>query len=471
MLTLACCLGVAVGASPSGESSAAPQSDDDLLAAAVRVAGLFAHHLAAGGGYVWAYSPDLVTRRGEGGEVEPGVILNQPPGTPAVGAAFIRLFELTGDPQWMTAADAAAQAAVNTQLVSGGWYNSADTEPNARQKWCYRVRVDKDQCDLIEGNKQRNHSTLDDNITQSTLGFLLWYDAISKGRNPAVARAIDYGLDRLLTAQYANGAWPVKLERVYPPRLFAAAWRARLPANWPREWVKPPNPTLILNDHVMRDMMSLLLAADRHVERDDLLPAARRSGDFLLAAQLPAPQSGWAQSYNLDLEPIWGRKFEPPAVASDETTGAINALLQIYLKTGEKRYLAGALDGAKWLELSRRPTGDWARFYELGSNRPLYVTEENRLTYDEDNLRKGYTFASDFNIPATLQLVERVARGERPEEFDNWDWVVGLGHHNLDAARAKIRQADPQGKIVEDGWIQSSTFVEGVWSLGEPLHE
>ena len=47
------------------------------------------------------------TRGGIG--VEEDVVWNQPPGTPAVGEAFLRLYEFTKDPRWIAAAGAAAR--------------------------------------------------------------------------------------------------------------------------------------------------------------------------------------------------------------------------------------------------------------------------------------------------------------------------------------------------------------------------
>jgi hypothetical protein len=433
------------------------------------MANLFATRLAASGGFALAYSADLSVRRGEGGPAEEGAVWNQPPGTPAVGGAFLRLYEFTGDPRWMTAAAAAAKVTIDGQLLSGGWYNFTDTLPASRARWCYRSPVaTEDECKRIEDHKQRNNGTLDDNITQSNLGFLMWFDEVSKGRDPAVGEAVQYGLDQLLTAQYPNGAWPVFLDRVFAHRQFVAAWRARIPLAWSREWVKPPSSAMVLNDNLVRDMVRLLLAADRHIERDDLLPAARRSGEFLLASQLPAPQRGWAQTYNLNLEPVWGRKFEPPAVASRETAGAIEALLQLYLRTGEQRYLTGALDAAKWLRESRRPSGDWARFYELGSNRPLFVGSDEKLTYNDTNLHEGYGMSGDFGIQATLDLVDRIAAGERPEVVSGWDWVFEPTPYKDVQQHLNVGQADGDGRIIENGWIQSGTFVEAVRSLGRP---
>jgi hypothetical protein len=442
------------------------------IASVERMADYFATHLATAGGYVYAYSADLAVRRGEGGEVEAGVIWNQPPGTPGVGAAFLRLYEITKDPRWLAAAGAAAKATIEGQLLSGGWYNYTETDPARRADWCYRVAVaTADACKKLEDNRVRNNATLDDNITQSNLGFLMWFDTVTKGQNPDVREAVQYGLDRLLKAQYPNGAWPVFLDRVLSHRRFAAAWQARLPRSWSREWVKPPNSALVLNDQLVRDMMRLLLAANHYLEHEVLIAAARRTGDFLLAAQLPAPQRGWAQTYNLDLEPIWGRKFEPPAVASRETAGAIEALLALYLQTGERRYLDGAVQAADWLRKSRRPSGDWARFYELGTNRPLYVNREDHLSYEARDLHRGYGLSGAFGIDATLALVDRIAAGERPNVFEGWDWVFEPTPYALHETDPSLEQIDGEGRIVEDGWIRSGTFIRAVRALGAPPTE
>jgi hypothetical protein len=471
ILTIAIGLASAVTLPVRADAKPSPPPSDKV-ATVERMADNFANHLAMSGGFVYAYSADLAVRRGEGGPAKEGVNWNQPPGTPGVGAAFVRLYELTEDPRWIRAAGAAAKATINGQLLSGGWYNFTETLPDRRAEWCYRVAVaNLDACEKIDGNKERNNGTLDDNITQSNLGFLMWYDAVTKGQDPAVGQAVQFGLNQLLKAQYPNGAWPVFLGRVFPHRRFAAAWRARLPETWSKEWVKPPNSALVLNDQLVRDVVRLLLAADQLFKREDLVAAARRSGDFLLAAQLPAPQRGWAQTYNLDLEPVWGRPFEPPAVASRETAGAIEALLQLYVRTGEKRYLEGAVEAADWLRKSRRPSGDWARFYEMGTNRPLYVKGEGELTYDDSELHKGYGLVGEFGIAAVLDLVDQVASGKKPAAFEGWDWVFEPTPYTRKEAKLALDKVDEEGRLIEDGWISSGTFIRAVRSLGPPPSE
>jgi hypothetical protein len=437
-------------------------------AALERVAAFFADALAVEGGYVYAWSEDLSVRSGEGGALGPGVIWNQPPGTPAVGAAFLRLHELTGEPRWRAAAGAAARAMLRGQLLSGGWFNFTETRPEARAAWCYRSDgVDQEACRAI-ANDKRNRSSLDDNITQGGLGFLLWLDAVENGGDAAVREALEYGLGRLVRAQHPNGAWPPFLDRPHAPARFVAAWRASTPRDWPRAWVRPEaGPFFPLNDHLARDVVRLLLAAERRLGREEHLAAARRTGEFLLASQLPGAQRGWAQLYDADLRPVWGRRFEPPAVASRETAGAVEALLRLYVRTGARRYLDGARDGAAWLESVRRPSGDWARFYELGTDRPIFVREDGALSYEAVDLYEGYDWIGAFGIEAVLEIVERVEAGERPPEFDSWDFVFEPVRSQDPAASLALATAaaGPDGRVVENGWIRSETFVEAVRAL------
>ena len=119
-------LGAVIVPSVAGPSSTMPGPDKNALAAVERMADFFATQVAVSGGFVYAYSSDLAVRRGEG-RVEEGVIWNQPPGTPAVGGAFLRLYEFTRDPRWIAAAGAAAQNMIDGQLLSGGWYNFTET--------------------------------------------------------------------------------------------------------------------------------------------------------------------------------------------------------------------------------------------------------------------------------------------------------------------------------------------------------
>jgi hypothetical protein len=59
--------------------------------------------IATEGGYLWRYSLDLKEREGEE-KATATQIWVQPPGTPSMGMAFLRMFEVTGDARYLAAA-------------------------------------------------------------------------------------------------------------------------------------------------------------------------------------------------------------------------------------------------------------------------------------------------------------------------------------------------------------------------------
>ena len=88
----------------------------------------FMRSIATRGGYLWWYSADLKERAGEGKASETTVWV-QPPGTPAVGQAFLGAYDATGDAVHLESARAAADALAYGQLESGGWHYAIDFDP------------------------------------------------------------------------------------------------------------------------------------------------------------------------------------------------------------------------------------------------------------------------------------------------------------------------------------------------------
>ena len=86
----------------------------------------------------------------------------------------------------------------------------------------------------------------------------------------------------------------------------------------------------------MSDMIDTMLLAHRVYQDDRYLDAARQAGDFLILAQMPDPQPAWAQQYDAQMHPVWGRKFEPPAISGGESQEILFALMRLYAATGEK---------------------------------------------------------------------------------------------------------------------------------------
>ncbi|OYT68700.1 MAG: hypothetical protein CFK52_14510, partial [Chloracidobacterium sp. CP2_5A] len=128
--------------------------------------------------------------------------------------------------------------------------------------------------------------------------------------------------------------------------------------------------------------------------------ALLKLGGFLLLAQMPEPQPGWAQQYDFNLRPIWARKFEPPAVAGRETQDAIETLLRIYRLTGDAKWLEPIPRALAWLKRSHLPDGRLARYYELRSNRPLYMTPDYKLTYSDRDVPDHYGWKTESRVAA-----------------------------------------------------------------------
>jgi hypothetical protein len=469
LLAMVALMGTACLASPS---QAFDQKLADQARATVERAGkYFASTLSVDGAYVWAYSEDLSVRKGEG-KTGPTSGWIQPPGTPAVGAAFLRLRETTGDASWLAAAKTSGKVLVDSQLLSGGWYYSTDTSELDRANWCYRVSgITPEACGEIKDNKARNRSVLDDDNTQAAMRFLIWLDRAGSGGDPSVRETIDYGFKRLSAMQYPNGSWPVFFDRRNPKDL-PADLKATLPTEWPRTPVKPQGgPYYILNDNTLRDMVHLYLVASDQYKDGKFMKVAGRAGEFLLAAQLPPPQQGWAQTYDGKMQPVWGRKFEPPSVASRETAGAITCLVELYHRTGDERFLQAARNAGEWLRLVRLPDGDWARFYELATNRPLYIDNDEKLTYETSNLLDHYSLKAQADIPQALAYLDAAETDKSRRPF--WPSAAdSLSEQQLESrVRELVQTADAEGRWIEDGWIKSQTFVDAVFIISRYLDQ
>lgn len=169
----------------------------------------------------------------------------------------------------------------------------------------------------------------------ATLGVLSFdlVDDISGGADTEVRAAIDYGLEKLMKSQYPVGAFPIFSNSTKRSKIVPLLTASMSLVVWPKIWIKPQTqPYFILNDHAIRDTIRLLLSAERRFGRVEYLDAVVRAGDFLLAAQLPAPQRGWAQTYDGKMQPVVSA-FLSPALASRESAGAVDALLQLYGRT------------------------------------------------------------------------------------------------------------------------------------------
>ena len=168
----------------------------------------------------------------------------------------------------------------------------------------------------------------------------------------------------------------------------------------------------------MGDLIETMLDAWEVYDDDRYLKSARRGGDFFLSAQLPEPQPGWAQQYDQEMHPAWARKFEPPAVTGGESQGVMRTLMLLYRRTAAvsddaDRFLEPLPRAIRYYKRSTLPDGRLARFYELGTNRPLYFTKQYELTYSPDDMPTHYAFIVSSRldrIEAEWKLIRQTPR-------------------------------------------------------------
>ena len=396
--------------------------------------------VATHGGYVYHYSLDLSQRWGEG-VASKDQIWVQPPGTPTVGMAYLKAYNATADRYYLDAATDAAMALVYGQLKSGGWTNSVDFDPSIKRTALYRSGR----------GRGKNNSSLDDGQTQSAIRLVIQVDNALEQKHQAIHEAAIIALDALLRAQFPNGAFPQVWTGPVESRPIV---KASFPSyDWRTEGrIKNYWDMYTLNDNVTGYVADTLIEAHEIYKDEKYLTALKKLGDFLILAQLPEPQAGWAQQYNYEMKPIWARKFEPPGVSGDETQEVLETLMKIAHVTGDRKYLAPIPAAAAWLKRSRLPDGRLARYYELKTNRPLYMTrkgDQYSLTYDDRNLPGHYGWKTEARLDELGRQFNRARSGKPP-------WQSPSQRQLAQQARQAIDSIDSQGR-----WI--STFD------GQPL--
>jgi PelA/Pel-15E family pectate lyase len=454
------------------------ESLPNQAAQALRHAVDFYHHqVSSHGGYVYRYSADLQKREGEG-KTGPDSVWVQPPGTPAVGLAYLDAYERTREPSLLEAAKAAGECLLQGQLRSGGWNASIEFAPEARARFAYRV-------DPPRKKRQFNVTTFDDDKTQSALRFLARLDQALGFQDARVHEAITFALDAVLKAQFPNGAWPQGYDAFPDPSQYPVK-PASYPEAWPRKhpggdyWVY-----YTFNDNAIGDTIdALLMAADVYRE-PRYREAALKAGEFTLQAQMPDPQPAWAQQYDFDMHPVWARKFEPPAISGGESQGILRALLRLYVETGDRKFLQPVPRAVAYLRRSALPDGQLARFYELQTNKPLYLTRQYELTYDDRDMPTHYAFKVASSLEELSRQYDRLAPLTPPQLAELR--AAKSGQVRITAKlEAQVREVvaalDERGAWVEDGRlryhgeaddtrrvIDSTTFIKNLGLLSRYL--
>jgi len=429
-----CAIVLTAGTSLPADEPSSEKLVADAQAAMKRAATFYHSKVASHGGYVYHYSLDLDQRWGEGVATKDQIWV-QPPGTPTVGLAYLDAYRATGDRFYLEAATDAANALVYGQLKSGGWQNCVDFDPRGNRRNLYR--------NGRGGGK--NNSSFDDGQTQSALLLLIRVDEALQFKDEKIHESTLFALDAVLNAQFESGGFPqvftgpVKKHPVEEASYPDYDWKTegRIKEYW-------DHPTI--NDNVPGYLMTTLLAAHDVYKDAKYLNSAQQLGDFLIHAQMPEPQPGWAQQYNHKMQPIWARRFEPPAVSGDETQEVIETLLTLFDATGDKRFLEPIPSALDYLDRSELPDGQLARYYELRTNRPLYMTRSGRnysLTFDDSDLPAHYGWKVSFKAKKLRKAYISASQGEQPA-------VRGVASEKR--VQEVINSLDDQGR-----WIDIAT--------------
>ena len=226
-------------------------------------------------------------------------------------------------------------------------------------------------------------STIDNGATVTQIRLLdRVFAAAARPRDRDAATA---GLDYLLAAQYTNGGWP----QVYPLR-----------QDYSRR--------ITFNDEAMTNVLTLLedIARDRALTfLDDA--GRRRARDaielaepMILRAQIRVNGrlTAWcAQHDEVTLEPRPARTYEHASLSGRESVEIVRFLMRRPARPGT---IAAVNAAVEWFRTTRLPDGRWARFYEIGTNRPIYSGRDGIVRYDiseiEAERRNGYAWLGDW---------------------------------------------------------------------------
>lgn len=412
---------------------------DDAAQGLKKAATFYRSQVARHGGYVYYTSADLKDRWGEG-KAGPDTIFVQPPGTPTVGMAFLQAHAATGDAFYLDAAREAAEALVYGQLESGGWTQTIEF---ARAKRPGKYRNGK--------GGSWNASSLDDGQTQSALLFLMRADRALGLKHAAIHEAALYGLDALLRAQFPNGAFP----QVWTAPVAAQpVVKAKLPEDDGKSERRVKNywDYYTLNDGLAGTVADVLIQAHAIYREERYKAALEKLGDFLLLAQMPDPQPGWCQQYDYQMVPIWARKFEPPAITGWESQDVLETLLKIHRHTGQKRFLDPIPRALDYFRKCLLPDGRVARYYEFGTNRPLYMDAAYQRTYDDSAAPEHYGWKQPARFDRIEKEFQEIGKAAAPPKRPARELEAG--------ARDALRQLDVEGR-----WI--STYA-GERLVGQP---
>lgn len=251
----------------------------------------------------------------------------------------------------------------------------------------------------FEGDRSKLKGTFDNSATIGEVRILA--RAFRATGDAKAKAAVEKAVDHILKAQYPNGGFP----QSYPPG-----------KGYPRH--------ITLNDGTMVHLLELLREVGRSKEFAFLdaprkvaaLDAFDRGIACLIKCQVvvDGKKAVWcAQHDEVTLEPRPARAFELVSLSGAESADVLVLLMSLEspgpevveaIESGVKWFDAVKIRGLRLLDFhgDRRVAFDidapiqWARFYEIGTNRPIFAGRDSVKKYEiqqiEAERRNGYAW-------------------------------------------------------------------------------
>jgi pectate lyase len=249
------------------------------------------------------------------------------------------------------------------------------------------------------GDPTRIHGTFDNGATLGEVRFLA--RAFQATGNDACRDAETRAIDQILRAQYPSGGWP----QHYPP---GPQYHRRITFN---------DGTMVNLARLMRDVgTSPDFAFVDAVRRERARAAFDAAITCILKCQIKVGgvKTVWcAQHDEVTLEPRPGRSFEPVSLSgaesaevltllmslpdpSPEVVEAIDSALQWFQRVKLTGIRQISVNGDKRIVADKEAPPVWARFYEIGSDRPIFSGRDGHIQYElasiEPERRNGYAW-------------------------------------------------------------------------------
>jgi PelA/Pel-15E family pectate lyase len=318
---------------------------------------------------------------------------------------------LTKPAEWYGSAGArhVADIVVSFQTPAGGWGKNLNVADHMRKRGegYASNNISKylapDDFDTPHDPHWNYVGTLDNDATNTELQFLARVVTALDAKDSAPYRASFLrGLVYLFAAQFPNGGWPQV---------------------WPLEGGY--HDAITFNDSAVTNTLELLEAVADGKDAFAFVPAkvrqraaasVARGLECILATQIVenGHRTVWGQQHDaLTLQPVAGRNYEPAALSSSESAsimlylmalpkpspamvGAIHAAAAWFQKSAirDKAYERGP-DGRRLTPASGgKPI--WARFYEIGTGRPIFADRDKSIHDNMEELsrerRMGYSW-------------------------------------------------------------------------------